>query len=120
VGPAVKTDWDFRNKMLRTYVNGKVVQEASTNELLWDPHYLLADLARSITFERGDMILTGTPANSRPVEPGSTLSVEVEGLGRLENEVVSAEIGVATAFGAQPSDSDGVQSIALGSDFHAR
>lgn len=117
VGPALVTDWDFRNKRLRTLIDGRVVQDANTNDLLWDPHYLLADLARTITFEPGDMILTGTPANSRPIEPGSTIVVEVEGLGTLENRIASAEIAVPSGFGAQPSTSDGVQSIALGSDF---
>ena len=117
VGPGVNTDWDFRQKSIRTLVDGKVVQDGSTDEILWDPHYILADLARSITFERGDLVLIGTPANSRPVEPGSTVVVEVEGLGRLENSIVSAECGVAIDYGAQPTSSDGVRSIALGSDF---
>ncbi|SLN77812.1 fumarylacetoacetate hydrolase family protein [Oceanibacterium hippocampi] len=117
IGPGLNTDWDFRGKMLRTYVDGKVVQEASTDDFIWDPHYMLADLSRSITLERGDVIMTGTPANSRPVNPGSTVVVEVEGLGRLENHVVSGDWAIPAGYGAQPSDSDGVQSIALGSDF---
>ena len=117
IGPGLVTGWDFRRKAIRTLVDGEVVQEASTDEFLWDPHYLLADLARTITFERGDIIFTGTPANSRPVAPGSVVAVEVEGLGRLENEVVEGEIGIPGQFGAQPSESPGVQSIALGSDY---
>lgn len=117
IGPGVVTDWDFRHKRLRTLVDGKVVQDTSTDDLLWDPHYILADLARSITFERDDLILVGTPAFSRPVEAGSTVVVEVEGLGRLENTIVEADIGISPDFGAQPSESDGVQSVALGSDF---
>jgi 5-oxopent-3-ene-1,2,5-tricarboxylate decarboxylase / 2-hydroxyhepta-2,4-diene-1,7-dioate isomerase len=117
IGPGLNTNWSFRNKTIRTLIDGKVVQEASTDEFLWDPHYLLADLARSITFEHGDIIFTGTPANSRPVAPGSTVSVEVEGLGRLDNPVVAGELSMAADFGAQPSASDAVRSIALGSDF---
>ena len=117
VGPGIVTDWDFRGKRIRTLVDNKVVQEDTTDGLLWDPHYVLADLARSITFERGDLIMIGTPANSRPVNPGSTVVVEVEGLGRLENEIVSAQAGIPSEYGAQPSTSDGVQSIALGGDF---
>jgi 5-oxopent-3-ene-1,2,5-tricarboxylate decarboxylase/2-hydroxyhepta-2,4-diene-1,7-dioate isomerase len=120
IGPGLVTGWDFRGKRIRTLVDGKVVQDDSTDGLLWDPHYVLADLARSITFEPGDLIMIGTPANSRPVHPGSTVVVEVEGLGRLENEIVSAELGIPTAYGAQPSESDGVQSIALGGDFKRR
>jgi 5-oxopent-3-ene-1,2,5-tricarboxylate decarboxylase/2-hydroxyhepta-2,4-diene-1,7-dioate isomerase len=117
IGPALVTDWDFRNKRLRTLVDGKVVQDGNTNDLLWDPHYILADLTRSITFERDDLILIGTPAFSRPVEAGRTVVVEIEGLGRLENTIVEADIGIATEYGAQPSASEGVQSVALGSDY---
>jgi len=94
VGPGVVTDWDFRDKRLVTRVDGNIVQDANTSELVWNPYYLLADLSRSITFEAGDMILTGTPANSGPIEPGSTVSVEVEGLGCLQNTVVESEMPV--------------------------
>jgi 5-oxopent-3-ene-1,2,5-tricarboxylate decarboxylase/2-hydroxyhepta-2,4-diene-1,7-dioate isomerase len=117
MGPGLVTDWDFRGKKLRTLIDDKVVQDASTDDFLWDPHYVLADLSRSITLERGDVIFTGTPANSRPVNPGSVVAVEVEGLGRLENEIVEAETGVASEFGAQPTRSHGVLSIALGADY---
>lgn len=117
VGPGIKTDWDFRHKRIRTFVDGKIVQDSTTDDFIWDPLYLFADLARSITFEPGDMIFTGTPTNSRPVEPGSTVAVEVEGLGRIENPVVQSEIGVAADFGAQPSTSESILSIALGKDY---
>ncbi len=117
IGPGIKTDWDFHKKRIRTFVDGKVVQDLTTDDFIWSPHYLLADLARTITFEPGDLIFTGTPTNSRPVEPGSTVAVEVEGLGYLENEVVEAEVGVAEEFGAQPSASEAILSIALGKDY---
>ena len=70
VGPGLVTHWDFRGKMLRTLVNGEVRQEGSTDEMEWDMHYLVADIARTITLVPGDLLFTGTPANSRPVEPG--------------------------------------------------
>ena len=44
-------------------------------------HYLVADLARTITLVPGDLVLSGTPANSRPVVPGDVVTVEVEGPG---------------------------------------
>ena len=53
VGPGLVTDWDFRGKTLRTLVNGDVVQEASTDEMEWDMHYLVADIARTITLLAG-------------------------------------------------------------------
>jgi 5-oxopent-3-ene-1,2,5-tricarboxylate decarboxylase/2-hydroxyhepta-2,4-diene-1,7-dioate isomerase len=120
VGPALVTGWDFRSKLLRTYVNGTVVQEGSTDELEWDMHYLVADLARTITLTPGDLLFTGTPANSRPVEPGDVVEVEVEGLGRLSNHVVEGPTAVRTDVGAQPSSSEEVVSTALGGDWEFR
>jgi 5-oxopent-3-ene-1,2,5-tricarboxylate decarboxylase/2-hydroxyhepta-2,4-diene-1,7-dioate isomerase len=81
-------DWDPSSYTLRTYLNGKIVQEASADDLIWPVEYQLADLCRLITLEPGDIVLTGTPANSRPMEAGDVVEVEVTGLGRLTNTVV--------------------------------
>jgi 5-oxopent-3-ene-1,2,5-tricarboxylate decarboxylase/2-hydroxyhepta-2,4-diene-1,7-dioate isomerase len=120
VGPGLVSGWDFRSKMLRTSVNGKVVQEGSTDEMEWDMHYLVADIARTITLVPGDLLFTGTPANSRPVEPGDVVEVEVEGLGRLTNHVVEGPTPIRTDVGAQPSSSEEVVSTALGGDWEFR
>ena len=84
LGPGLVDDWDFRGKTLRTLVNGQVRQEGSTDEMEWDMHYLVADIARTITLLPGDVLLSGTPANSRTVVPGDIVEVEVEGLGRAD------------------------------------
>ena len=81
-------DWDFRGKRILTRVNGEAVQDGNTDEMIWDMHYLVADIARTITLVPGDVILSGTPANSRPVQPGDVVEVEVEGLGCLTNRIV--------------------------------
>ncbi len=78
--------------MLRTFVNGKKVQEANIGEdLLFSFAYQIADIARFITLEPEDIILTGTPANSRPLELGDVVEVEVEGIGKLQNTIVELE-----------------------------
>jgi 5-oxopent-3-ene-1,2,5-tricarboxylate decarboxylase / 2-hydroxyhepta-2,4-diene-1,7-dioate isomerase len=82
--------------------------------------YLVADVARTITLEPGDVILSGTPANSRPVEPGDVVDVEVEGLGILSNTVVEGSVPVRDDVGAQPSASEEVVSTALGGDWEFR
>ncbi len=120
VGPGLVTDWDFRGKTIRTLVNGKVVQEDSTDTMEWDMHYLVADLARTITLVPGDMIYSGTPANSRPVQPGDVVEVEVDGLGRLTNHVVEGPEPIRTDVGAQPTSSEEVVSTALGGDWEFR
>jgi 5-oxopent-3-ene-1,2,5-tricarboxylate decarboxylase/2-hydroxyhepta-2,4-diene-1,7-dioate isomerase len=120
LGPGLVTDWDFRGKGIETRVNGDVAQSGSTDEMIWDMHYLVADIARTITLEAGDVILSGTPANSRPVQPGDVVEVEVEGLGVLRNTVVEGSVPVRDDVGAQPSESEEVISTALGGDWEFR
>ncbi len=116
VGPDLVMDWDYRNKIIKTYVNDVIVQESNTNEMIWSPEYLLTDLSRSITFNKGDLILTGTPANSRPVDVNSVVKVEVEGLGCLINTIVEGKDSLKKNVGAEPKDSDHIRSISLGSN----
>ena len=120
VGPALVTGWDFHRKQIRTLVNGEVRQDGSTDEMEWDMHYLVADLARTITLVPGDLVLSGTPAGSRPVVPGDVVTVEVEGLGALTNTIVTGPEPVRSDVGAQPSDSEEVVSTAMGGDWEHR
>jgi len=120
LGPGLVDDWDFHGKRIRTLVNGDVRQDGSTDEMRWDMHYLVADIARTITLAPGDVILSGTPANSRPVEPGDVVEVEVEGLGTLRNTIVEGDVPIREDVGAQPSASEEVVSTALGGDWEFR
>jgi 5-oxopent-3-ene-1,2,5-tricarboxylate decarboxylase / 2-hydroxyhepta-2,4-diene-1,7-dioate isomerase len=97
IGPGLTAaaDFDPTDFRLHTYLNGEVVQDGTADDLIWPIAYLLADLNRLITLEPGDVVLTGTPANSRPMEPGDEIAVEVSGLGRLENRVVDWDVDLA-------------------------
>jgi 5-oxopent-3-ene-1,2,5-tricarboxylate decarboxylase / 2-hydroxyhepta-2,4-diene-1,7-dioate isomerase len=94
-GLTAASDFDPTDFRVRTYLNGEVVQDGTADDLIWPIAYLLADLNRLITLEPGDVVLTGTPANSRPMEPGDEVAVEVSGLGRLENRVVDWDVDLA-------------------------
>jgi 5-oxopent-3-ene-1,2,5-tricarboxylate decarboxylase/2-hydroxyhepta-2,4-diene-1,7-dioate isomerase len=120
LGPGLVTGWNFHGKRLRTYVNGRLAQDGSTDEMKWDMHYLVADIARTITLNPGDVLLSGTPAGSRPVGPGDVVDVEVDGLGRLTSHVVAGPGPVPAEFGAQPTESEEVVSTALGGDWEFR
>ena len=120
IGPGVVTDWNFRNKTIRTLVNGVVKQEDNTDNMEWDMHYLVADIARTITLVPGDILFSGTPAFSRPVQPGDIVEVEVEGLGKLTNHIVEGPTAIRTDVGAQPTESEEVVSTALGGDWEFR
>ena len=120
VGPGVVTDWDFREKGIRTLVNGVAKQDSTTAEMEWDMHYLVADIARTITLVPGDLLFSGTPAFSRPVQPGDVVEVEVEGLGTLTNHIVEGPTPIRADCGAQPTESEEVVSTALGGDWEFR
>jgi 5-oxopent-3-ene-1,2,5-tricarboxylate decarboxylase/2-hydroxyhepta-2,4-diene-1,7-dioate isomerase len=118
IGPGIVRGVDVRESTVRTYINGDVVQEGPVSEMVFGIDYQLADLCRHITLLPGDIVLTGTPANSRPMQPGDLVEVEVTGLGRLENRV--ADIAApAHDVGHQPTDTDSVRRVALGGDWWA-
>jgi 5-oxopent-3-ene-1,2,5-tricarboxylate decarboxylase/2-hydroxyhepta-2,4-diene-1,7-dioate isomerase len=120
LGPGLVEGWDFRGKRIRTLVNGEVRQDGNTGEMNWDMHYLVADIARTITLQPGDVLLSGTPAISRTVHPGDVVEVSVEGLGTLRNHIVEGPAPIRTDVGAQPSESEEVLSTAQGGDWEFR
>ena len=120
VGPGLVQGWDFHGKQIRTLVNGEVRQDGNTNEMKWDMHYLVADIARTITLQPGDILLSGTPAISRTVYPGDVVEVEVEGLGTLRNHIVEGPTPIRSDVGAQPTESEEVLSTAQGGDWEFR
>jgi 5-oxopent-3-ene-1,2,5-tricarboxylate decarboxylase / 2-hydroxyhepta-2,4-diene-1,7-dioate isomerase len=118
LGPVMvdAVDVDPENLTLRTFVNDEQVQEGHTGtDLMFSFAYQITDLARLITLEPGDVLLTGTPANSRPVQPGDRVAVEVEGIGRLENEVVQMEVTLEPV-GEQPAVTAQTLHVALAID----
>jgi 5-oxopent-3-ene-1,2,5-tricarboxylate decarboxylase/2-hydroxyhepta-2,4-diene-1,7-dioate isomerase len=118
LGPGIVRGVDVRESTLRTYINGKVVQEGNVSEMTFGIDYQLADLCRHITLMPGDIVLTGTPANSRPMQPGDVVEVEVTNLGRLTNTVQDVP-APATDVGHDPTDTDAVRRVALGGDWWA-
>lgn len=114
IGPGVvaATEFDPTEFTLRTLLNGEVVQEATAAELIWSVAYQLADIARLITLLPGDVVLTGTPAHSRPMEPGDVVAVEISELGRLENTVVDWDVDLSVA-GERPLTSANTLHVAL-------
>jgi 5-oxopent-3-ene-1,2,5-tricarboxylate decarboxylase/2-hydroxyhepta-2,4-diene-1,7-dioate isomerase len=118
VGPGIVRGVDVRASVVRTYLNGDVVQQGPVSEMLFGIDYLLADLCRHITLVPGDVILTGTPANSRPMKLGDVVEVEVTGLGRLSNTVAESPTP-AHEVGHQPTDSKNVRRVAMGEDYVA-
>ena len=80
LGPAViaAADLDPAALRVRTWVNGELVQEDTTEGLVFPFGQLVADLSQLMTLEEGDVILTGTPAGSSVAQPGDVVEVEVD------------------------------------------
>jgi 5-oxopent-3-ene-1,2,5-tricarboxylate decarboxylase/2-hydroxyhepta-2,4-diene-1,7-dioate isomerase len=119
IGPGIVRGVNVFDETLRTFVNGRVVQEAHIGEeTIWGPHYVIADLARHITLAAGDVILMGTPCHSRSVDPGQVVECEITGIGRVAGTVVSVDAPRAAALGVghAPTDSPEVRRVALGFD----
>ena len=107
---------------IRTWVNGELVQSDTTADLLFSFGRLVADLSQLITLERGDVILTGTPAGASVVVPGDVVEVEVDAptmpgvptTGRLVTTVAAGTTPLG-AFGAGPRIDDLQRTEAWGS-----
>lgn len=82
---------DPHNLTLRTFVNGELRQQGTTADLIFNIPFLIAYLSEFMTLQPGDMIATGTPKGLSDVVPGDEVVVEVEGVGRLVNRIVSEE-----------------------------
>lgn len=90
VGPwmIAKEDLPLEKIRLRTRLNGEVKQEATPAEMIFNLGAILQFVSSFMTLEPGDLIATGTPAGVGPMQPGDSVSVEIEGLGVLTNLVV--------------------------------
>ena len=86
--PWIVTDLDPSALRLVTRRDGEVVQDGSTADLVHDVPRLVSFASTYFTLLPGDVILTGTPAGVGPVQPGQRVSVEIEGIGTLDNPFV--------------------------------
>jgi 2-keto-4-pentenoate hydratase/2-oxohepta-3-ene-1,7-dioic acid hydratase in catechol pathway/regulator of RNase E activity RraA len=120
VGPALipAADVDPSGLRIRTWHNGELVQDDTTEELLFPFARLVADLSQLLTLEPGDIILTGTPAGASVARPGDVVEVEVTGgglsSGRLATTVTEGTTAFAD-FGARPKSDDTQREEAYGS-----
>jgi 2-keto-4-pentenoate hydratase/2-oxohepta-3-ene-1,7-dioic acid hydratase in catechol pathway len=91
LGPWIETEADPADLELTTTVNGEVRQRARTSQLLHNVPALIAYASSVMTLLPGDVLLTGTPAGVGPLADGDEVSVTIEGIGTLTNEVASRD-----------------------------
>lgn len=88
LGPWIETDLDVADLAIRSFVDGESAQDGTTADMLRSIPDLISEISHVTTLLPGDVVLTGTPAGVRTVAEGSTVSVEIEGIGTLTNPVV--------------------------------
>src|SRR5690625_705635 len=124
LGPAIidAADIDPTQLRVRTWVNGDITQDDTTEDLVLPFGQLIADLSQMMTLEAGDVILTGTPAGSSVAQPGDVVEVEVDApqaagapsTGRLVSNVAEAAFALAD-YGHGPKVDDVQREEAWGS-----
>lgn len=94
LGPVIATDLDPQDLMLHTRVSGEIMQTTSTADMIFPIAEIIAFLSGSTTLLPGTVILTGTPVGigmaqlpPRWLQPGDTVTVEIDGIGALTNPV---------------------------------
>jgi 2-keto-4-pentenoate hydratase/2-oxohepta-3-ene-1,7-dioic acid hydratase in catechol pathway len=95
IGPAIWSTSrvpDPQALKYRTLVNGEVMQETETSDMIWTVKQIIQHLSRGTTLRKGTVIMTGTPAGvgffrSKFLKDGDIVTVEVDGFGKIENKV---------------------------------
>lgn len=87
LGPWIVTGLDPANLRIVTTLNGRVVQDGSTSQMSLSIPFLISWVSQIMTLEPGDILATGSPSGSCPMKSGDVVTVEVENLGKLCNQV---------------------------------
>lgn len=98
IGPAIALASaipDPRNLKIQSRLNGQLMQDSSTRELIFSPAMLLSYISQVLTIEPGDLLFTGTPAGvgvaRNPqvfLKPGDRIEVQIESIGTLSNACI--------------------------------
>ncbi len=88
LGPAIVQNINTDNLRIVTRVNGKVKQDSSTRNMIFNVYHLVSFVSQVMTLLPEDVIITGTPPGVGLIEAGDTIEVEIEHIGILQNRVV--------------------------------
>jgi 2-keto-4-pentenoate hydratase/2-oxohepta-3-ene-1,7-dioic acid hydratase in catechol pathway len=89
LGPYIVTGLKYWDLAIETRMNGEIVQQGRTGDLLFGIPEVLQFISRYVTISRGDLIFTGTPGSTRRMQPGDMVEVTIEGIGTLRNPVAA-------------------------------
>ena len=78
---------NYNNVLLTTRLNGKVVQQENTRNMIHKPAKVVSYLSRYFTLMPGDLIFMGTPGRTQALSSGDEVSVSIEQVGVVENKI---------------------------------
>lgn len=84
-GPVVATGLDPAQLVVKTLLNGEVRQDYPISDMRFPVQQLVSRISQDMTLEPGDLILCGTSVGVGSMKPGSTVEVEIAGIGKLSN-----------------------------------
>lgn len=88
-GPCITAGLDYQNLNMELRLNGEVRQKTNTKNQIHTIAETVSFISQHVTLEPGDLIYTGTPGKTQPMNPGDVVEVEIEGVGVLKNNVVA-------------------------------
>ena len=87
LGPCIVQGLNYDDLFVQSRLNGEVRQSQSTRDLIFPVDYIVSYVSRYVTLLPGDIIYTGTPGNTKPMSPGDSIEIEIEGVGVLRNHI---------------------------------
>ena len=91
LGPWIETELDTSDLRVTTHLNGDLVQDGRTRDMVFDVPALVAYVSAVMTLLPGDVILTGTPEGVGPMQVGDEVEITVAGIGSLTNKVAARD-----------------------------
>jgi 2-keto-4-pentenoate hydratase/2-oxohepta-3-ene-1,7-dioic acid hydratase in catechol pathway len=92
LGPCIVQGLNYNDLLVQCRLNGEVRQSQRTVDLIFPIENVINYVSRFATLLPGDIIYTGTPGITKPMQPGDVIEVEVEGVGVLRNRIVRATV----------------------------
>jgi 2-keto-4-pentenoate hydratase/2-oxohepta-3-ene-1,7-dioic acid hydratase in catechol pathway len=91
IGPWILKTQEIKARQIRCWVDDELRQDGSTDDLLFGVAELVGFVSNVMTLLPGDVIATGTPSGVGPLRDGNLVTIEIEGIGRLQNPIVNRE-----------------------------
>ena len=88
VGPVIERDINYNDALITTRLNGKVVQQESTKNMIHSPAKVVSHLSQYFSLEPGDLIFMGTPGRTKSMQHNDIVTVDIEGVGTLSNKII--------------------------------